>query len=80
MSTLQVGFGREIYNPDTPQPQNSTYTGYSVLTAIMVTCVAISDGEKTALIFSNDLRNHSPQFIKKYIEEVVDETGVPAEN
>ncbi len=80
MSKLQVGFGREIYNPDTPQPQNSTCTGYSVLTAIMVTCVAISDGEQTALIFSNDLRNHSPQFIKKYIEEVVDETGVPAEN
>ena len=72
MSNLQVGFGREIYNPDTPQPQNSSCTGYSVLTAIMVTCVAISDGEQTALIFSNDLRNHSPQFISKYIEEVVD--------
>ncbi len=80
MSTLQVGFGREIYNPDTPQPQNSTCTGYSVLTAIMVTCVAISDGEKTALIFSNDLRNHSPQFIERYVAEVVEETGVPAEN
>ncbi len=80
MSKLQVGFGREIYNPDKPQPQNSTLTGYSVLTAIMVTCVAISDGEQTALIFSNDLRNHSPRFIERYVAEVVEETGVPAEN
>lgn len=80
MSTLQVGFGRETYNPDKPVPQNSSLTGYSVLTAIMVTCVAISDGEQTALIFSNDLRNHSPQFIERYIAEVVEETGVPAEN
>ena len=80
MSTLQVGFGRETYNPDKPVSQNSTLTGYNLLTAIMVTCVAISDGEQTALIFSNDLRNHSPQFIEKYVAEVVEETGVPAEN
>ena len=80
MSKLQIGFGRETYNPDKPVSQNSTRTGYTLLTAIMVTCVAISDGEQTALIFSNDLRNHSPQFIEKYIAEVVEETGVPAEN
>ena len=55
MNKLQIGYARECYTPDTPQPQNSVRMGREVLTDLYVTCIAMSDGEQTALIFSNDL-------------------------
>ncbi|MBE6713187.1 MAG: hypothetical protein E7580_06685 [Ruminococcaceae bacterium] len=79
MNTLQIGFARECYSPDKPMPQNSKRTGYSVLTDIYVTCVAMKNGEKTVLIFSNDLRGLAEQWVKKYRENVMEETGLPDE-
>ncbi len=76
MSTLSIGFARELYSPDTPQPQNSSRTGYSVLTDIMVTCICLSDGDQKALIFSNDIRNLSPDFVEAYIKTVEESTGL----
>ena len=76
MNRLQIGFARECYSPDTPQPQNGACLGTSVMTDIYVTCVALSDGEETALIFSNDIRNLSPQFSDAFRRAVVEETGL----
>ena len=76
MHTLQIGFARECYSPDTPQPQNGSCMGYTVLTDLYVTCVALSDGKEQALIFSNDIRNFSPQFVTAFRREVVEETGM----
>ena len=76
MSKLQIGFARECYSPDTPQPQNGECLGTTVLTDIYVTCVALSDGDETALIFSNDIRNFSAQFVEAFRKEVVEETGL----
>ena len=80
MSKLLIGFAREIYNPDKPQTQNGARMGYSVLTDVTVTCVAMSDGEETALIFSNDIRNLADEFTALFREKVVEATGVKAEN
>ena len=80
MSNLQIGFAREIYSPDKPQTQNGARMGYSVLTDVMVTCVALSDGAETALIFSNDIRNLADEFTATFREKVVEATGVKAEN
>ncbi len=76
MKKLQIGFARECYSPDTPQPQNGACLGVTVLTDIYVTCIALSDGEETALIFSNDIRNFSAQFVEAFRKEVVEETGI----
>ena len=80
MSNLQIGFAREIYNPDKPQTQNGARMGYSVLTDVTVTCVAMSDGEETALIFSNDIRNLAEEFTETFRSLVAEETGVKPEN
>ena len=76
MNRLQIGFARECYSPDTPQPQNGSCLGTEVLTDIYVTCVALSDGESTALIFSNDIRNLSTPFSDAFRKAVAEETGL----
>ena len=80
MSTLQIGFARECYSTDTPQTQNGVRMGYSVLTDVTVTCVALSDGEKTALIFSNDIRNLADEFTETFRTMVAEDTGVEADH
>ena len=80
MNQLSIGYAREIYSPDVPVPQNSQQTGYSVLTDVMVTCVCLSFGETKTLIFSNDLRNLPPSFVKLYFETVENETGIDRKN
>ncbi len=80
MNRLQIGFAREIYSPDKPQTQNGARMGYSVLTDVMVTCVALSDGEETALIFSNDIRNLAEEFTETFRKIVAEETGVKADH
>ena len=79
-NTLQIGFSREIYSPDTPQTQNGVRMGYSVLTDVTVTCVAMRNGEQTALIFSNDIRNLADEFTNEFRRIVVEETGVPGDH
>ena len=80
MNPIKIGFAREIYSPDTPQTQNGVRMGYSVLTDVMVTCVALSDGEETALIFSNDIRNLADEFTETFRRITAEETGVKADN
>ncbi len=80
MSNLQIGFARESYSPDTPQTQNGVRMGYSVLTDVTVTCVALQNGEQTALIFSNDIRNLADEFTAEFRRIAVEETGVPSDH
>lgn len=80
MNTLRIGYAREIYSPDTPQTQNGVRMGYSVLTDVTVTCVALQSGEKNALIFSNDIRNLADEFTDTFRKRVSETTGVPGEN
>jgi len=80
MNQLQIGFAREIYTPDAPMPQNSKRTGYTVLTDIYVTCVALRSGDQTALVISNDLRGLSEPWINEYRALVLEESGLPEEN
>ncbi len=79
MNQLQIGYAREIYTPDAPLPQNSVRTGHTVLTDVMVTCVAMRNGDQTALIFSNDLRGLSEPWVTDYRKVVMDESGLPEE-
>ena len=79
MNKLQIGYARECYTPDTPQPQNSVRMGKTVLTDLYVTCIAMSDGEQTALIFSNDVRGLSDKWALAYRALVMEETGLPDE-
>ncbi|MBQ3075997.1 MAG: hypothetical protein IJC26_08000 [Clostridia bacterium] len=80
MSNLQIGYAREIYSPDAPMPQNSKRTGYTVLTDVMVTCVAMRRGDRTVLLFSNDLRGLSEPWVKAYRETVTEESGLDEED
>ena len=79
MNQLQIGFARECYTPDTPQPQNSKRTGYTVLTDLYVTCVAMKNGDVTTLIFSNDLRGLAENWVNAYRTIVKEETGLSDE-
>ena len=78
--SMQIGYAREVYSPDTPLPQNSTRTGYTVLTDVMVTCVALRSEDRTVLLFSNDLRGLSEPWVKAYRKEVMEESGLPEED
>lgn len=80
MSEFYVGFGREDISNDTVLPLNSTRSSGTILTPIKVTCVCLSDGEKKALIFSNDLRNTTARIAADIKEKVSEATGVPAED
>ena len=80
MNNLEIGYARESYSPDTPLPQNSTHTGYTVLTDVMVTCVALRSGERTVLLLSNDLRGLSEPWITEYRKTVTEESGLDEED
>lgn len=80
MAKLQIGYGREIYSPDVPiRIRYEQYTN-KILTDVMVTCVCLSDGENTTLIFSNDFRNFMQDFIDAVKELVHNGTGIPKDH
>lgn len=79
MSTFLAGFGREEYTPDKQVRLNSVIMSEEVASSIMVTCTALSDGEKTVLIFSNDLRGVGT-LVEPTKTRVSEATGVPAEH
>jgi len=80
MSAFLAGFGREDYTPDRQVKLNSVKRSEEVASAVMVTCTALSDGEKTVLIFSNDLRGATTYFTGEVKRRVSEATGVPAEH
>lgn len=78
MSNFYVGFGREDYTPDKQVKLNSVKVSEAVEAPVKVTCTALGDGEKTVLIFSNDLRGATTWFVNQVKTRVGETTGIPA--
>ena len=79
MSAFYIGFGREDYTPDRQVKLNSVKLSAEIESPVKVTCTALSDGEKTVLIFSNDLRGSTTWFVGQVKERVGKATGIPAD-
>lgn len=79
MSEFLAGFGREDYTPDKQVKLNSVKLSEAVEAPVKVTCTALSDGEKTVLIFSNDLRGVTTWFVNQVKTMVSEATGIPAD-
>lgn len=81
---LQVGFGRESIMPDSTgvllggmESDQRYSTGY--LDELSVTCIAISEGEETVLLYTCDLIVVSAEVYAAQ-ESISQATGIPAEN
>ncbi|MBQ3075003.1 MAG: hypothetical protein IJC26_02955 [Clostridia bacterium] len=79
MSTFFVGFGREDYTPDKQVKLNSVKLSNGIASPLKVTCTALSDGEKTVLIFSNDLRGATGWFTEQVKTRVGEALNIPGE-
>lgn len=82
MSTLKVGFSRVDITP----PLGIPIAGYfvkrfadGVLDNLDCNCIAVSDGEKTALLYSLDLISINQKTDDIYRKEISEATGVPYE-
>lgn len=80
MSSFFAGFGREDYTPDRQVRLNSVIMSEEVISSIMVTCTALSDGEKTVLIFSNDLRGVTAWLTERMKACASEATGIPEDH
>lgn len=80
MSAFSAGFGREEYTPDKQVKLNSVILSEGIEAPLKVTCTALSDGTKTVLIFSNDLRGVGHWFVEQVRTRVGEATGVPADH
>ncbi len=80
MSAFFAGFGREDYTPDKQVRLNSVILSDEVASPLMVTCTALSDGEKTVLIFSNDLRGSTGWLVNQIKTRVSQATNIPADH
>ena len=78
MIRFYAGFGREDYTPDKQVKLNSVKVSEVVEAPVKVTCTALGDGEKTVLIFSNDLRGATTWFVNQVKTRVGETTGIPA--
>ena len=77
MSKFYAGFGREDYTPDKKVKMNSVKVSELVEAPVKVTCTALSDGEKTVLVFSNDLRGATTWFVGQVKSRVSEAVGIP---
>jgi len=83
--SLQVGYAREAYSPK----HAVQLAGYGMATErlatdilddVCVTCIALIDGETTALLFSIDCSSSGGQTTTQTLRAVSKATGVPVEN
>ena len=84
--TLSAGFARHVVNP----PVGTGLGGYSTATTrlsneilddICVSCIAISDGEETVLLFNFDVLNIGRDSLWKPVTKLIEkELGIPAKN
>ena len=79
MSDFYAGFGREDYTPDKQVKLNSVKLSAEVESPLKVTCTALGDGEKTVLIFSNDLRGATTWFVEQVKARVSEATEIPGD-
>ncbi len=81
---LQVGFGKENFSPSDPVPlqggdwKNRISTG--MLDYLFVTCIAITNGDDTVLIYTIDQKVTTDNFADVAKAEISSATGVPQEN
>lgn len=84
-SNLQLGFARAVITPDDSVPLNGYGTSTDrmstqVLDDLTVTCLAMTDGETTALLYSQDLLNATAVLTPTLRSLVSDAVKVPTNN
>ena len=76
---FKAGYAREVITPELPAP-----IGTDIMTTVRddlyATCIAVSDGEHTALIYTVDLKNIGPKVYNSIQLRVSATTKVPREN
>lgn len=84
-SKLQLGYGRVSITPSVSVPLNGYGTSTNrmsteVLNDLYVTCLAMNDGNNTALLFSQDLMISSATLTPKLRSDLTAAVGVPGAN
>ncbi len=77
---FSAGFGREEMVPNLPIKLGNGNTGETMADTLYATCVAVHDGEKTALFFHMDMKEMPEAIFDKATERIEKEFGIPAEN
>ena len=78
---FKVGFARVDITPDNlPHPRKDGTLISDVLDPIYATCVAVNDGENTALLYTVDLPNIAADTYAAYLLRLKIMTKVPVEN
>ena len=82
---LQAGFGRENVTPDYPvglggYSDAETRTSQGFVDYIYTTCIAVTSGEDTVLMFTIDTCAVAKNFADNIRDKVADAVGVPKEN
>lgn len=80
MDRFLAGFGRCDITPVGPTRINSSRVSDHILDPLYITCVAVSDGEETALMITVDLRNVYGHITVPGFEAICAATGVPADH
>lgn len=85
MEGLNIGFGRADITPDAPIGLHgfgdvSSRLSTGVHTPIMATCVAITYGEETVLLYTVDIIGLRSTLVDKYRPAVSKATGIPERN
>lgn len=77
---FSVGFAREDVTPAPGIPMVGSFNpkpAQGTQDPLYLDCIAVSDGKRTALIFSSDELQPSPQFRNPMMKVLMKETGVP---
>ncbi len=78
--TFSVGFGREEMNPDAPVTLTLGGVSTGVKEDLFATCIAVHDGEKTALLFHMDMKETHEKIFGDCTEKIREEFGIEKEN
>ena len=81
---LQVGFSKVNITPSTPQPlggygDDSQRISQEIMDEISATCIAVTSGEETVLMFTVDTLNANHEDAEEYRKVITEETGIPGE-
>lgn len=84
-ASLSLGFGRVCITPEMSVPLNgygssSNRLSTEVLDDLYITCLAMSDGEKTVLLFSQDLNSTTATLLGTMRTELYSAVDVPESN
>lgn len=82
---FQVGYARADMTPTEPVPlagygNTSKRMSQNILSPLITTCIAFSDGENTVLMYHNDICTSPESFCTPARQAISDATGVPFQN